>query len=398
MTDSRPCLTLVFMSVNPQTFCSLPFVHISNRTNGDIVPCCLVDEPIRSDDGTPLNVSRGDSFKDAFYSKDMASLRDNLKNGIKDPKCHRCWKMESTGASSKRISDGSRFNDIAKQRALKNRPEFQPVSWDLKLGTFCNLTCRMCDEESSSSILKEKVNRNLIDPKIASEVLRRTSDFTTSKTFREEIRSLAPCVQEIYFLGGEPTLMKGVLNLVDDVASFGNPEKTTLRWSTNLTHYNEALVASANMFKNVIVDCSIDGFGELNDYIRDQSKWSDIDLNAKRLRADLPDAHIKVVCTVSVFNVFSLRKLYDWSLDRGLDLAFNFLDSPAFLNAKILPESVKENILKSYADIDNFQFQELRHWLPGGSSDSQLKNFTDWNRNEDLLRKKTFSPSFTEIL
>ena len=78
------------------TFCVLPFTHLSTRPNGDITPCC------RSRD--TLGNIRDITFEQAWNSERQQLLRKDLLSGIRNKYCFQCWDMEDQGSVSMRQS------------------------------------------------------------------------------------------------------------------------------------------------------------------------------------------------------------------------------------------------------------------------------------------------------
>ena len=144
--------------IDEGSFCTLPFVHISNRPDGAYAACCMIFESIYGQDGSPLFIQDGVTFEEAFRSPYMDSLRKSHLEGKKDPRCNICWSLEDQGIISKRMHDGLRYLEKTVKRLEEPKLPFAPLSWDIKLGSLCNLNCRMCSPFSSSSIKSEHIN------------------------------------------------------------------------------------------------------------------------------------------------------------------------------------------------------------------------------------------------
>jgi sulfatase maturation enzyme AslB (radical SAM superfamily) len=361
--------------INENTFCSLPFVHISNRTGGYLVPCCLFEGEIQDEKGRKLKISDGDTFEKAFKTQYMQELRENLKKGIKDLRCSRCWKDEDLGLQSKRQFDGGRFLKKALKIAEADLPAFEPLSWDIKLGSLCNLKCRMCDAESSSALMLEEVGRQRQSAEEASHFLEHNKDYTSLKSFKDELLFISKYVEEIYFLGGEPTHIHGQKEILREIISSGRAADITLRWSTNATGINDEWLQLASNFKKVIFDCSIDGHGKLNEYIRYPSGWVQVTQNVKKIKQQLKYVEVKIVCTVSLYNIDDLENLYTWSIQEGHNLVFNYLDKPTHLHIKHVPNHFKKYLEKKYKSINPQFFRELLSVLSQQGSLVELKKF-----------------------
>ena len=86
--------------------------------------------------------------------------RQEMLNGKRPAVCQQCWHKEDMGMRSLRQMFISKYKmkglwkDFL-ERAKKNIISEVPQELDLKLGNFCNLSCRMCSGFSSSKALTE---------------------------------------------------------------------------------------------------------------------------------------------------------------------------------------------------------------------------------------------------
>ena len=99
----------------------------------------------------------------------------------------------------------------------------------------------------------------------------------------------------------------------------GVAERITLMCVTNATVYDDEWFHLASRFKSATLVFSVDGFGQLNDYIRFPSKWSDIDDNIRRFLR-LPNAHPRINMTVQAYNMLGIADLIAYCASLNLDL------------------------------------------------------------------------------
>ncbi len=376
--------------LNPRVFCTLPFVHVNNRVDGKITACCHISEPTKKPNGEAFNIVEGDSLEDAFRSEFMRSLRVNMLTGVRDPRCSKCWMLEDIGNRSKRINDGNRYLMQLEDRHLQVDPPFEPMSWDVKLGSNCNLKCRMCDPFTSSALMREAAENGWIDVNQSRRHLQATVDLLRHPKFKAELERLVQYAREIYFLGGEPSLLRQHLDIADVAIRDGHAEKTTIRWSTNLTHFDDDFIDRARRFAKVTIDCSVDGFGEVNEYIRFGSRWSEIESRMERIRKALPEAEIKIVCTVQIYNVFNVERLAEWAGQWGVELAYNFLSWPNYLSSQCLPEELRQNLREKYHRAHPDRYRSLCNWLNRGEFTDAFAEFHSYTRKLDRVRGQNF--------
>ena len=375
---------------NDQTFCTLPFIHICNRMDGKIKACCHAEGVVCDNKGEPLDILKGHTFKDAFNSDYMKSLRNNLLNGIKDERCNLCWRLEDLGLQSKRLHDGNRYLEKTLKRIETNSLSFQPLSWDIKLGSNCNLKCRMCDSVTSTALMMEAISQGWEEKEAGLAYSKATGDLLKYPEFFNELKSVIPYAEEVYFLGGEPTLIESHLSLLDFAIESGAAKNMTVRWSTNLSFFDDRFTSRAAQFKKVIIDCSIDGYAEVNEYIRPPSKWEKTNSTIDQIKEKLPNAFIKDVCTVQIYNIFEIEKLVDWCVQKKISLGLNFLDSPKHLSVQILPLKIKQALIKKYSELPGHHYKNLIQWIQGPEDQSLWKEFLTETKKFDMVRKKNF--------
>jgi len=330
------------------------------------------------------------SFEEAANSRYMQSLRKNLINGKKDSRCQRCWDMEDRGLLSKRQYDGDRFLRKTLDRLKQPTNIFAPLSWDIKLGSHCNLKCRMCEPQTSSALMMESIQQNWIDSGVGFSYIKENGNFLKYPHIFEELKNLSTVVEEMYFLGGEPTIIDSHLDLLDIAIASGSSSNTTIRWSTNLSRFDERFIGRAKKFKQIILDCSIDGFHEVNEYIRYPSLWSNIEITLERIKKELPEALIKIVCTVQALNIAQLDKLLEWCEKKNLSLTFNFLHHPPHLSTEIFPLSLRQLLIQKYKNLNSPVWQEIIGWLESQQSNNLLPLFLKETQKFDKARNQDF--------
>ena len=72
--------------------CTLPWISMETTPMGEYRPCCLANETVPD-----LNISKGDTLKDAFESQYMDNLRNDFLQGKQPDTCSKCWSLESSG-------------------------------------------------------------------------------------------------------------------------------------------------------------------------------------------------------------------------------------------------------------------------------------------------------------
>ena len=156
-------------------------------------------------------------------------------------------------------------------------------------------------------------------------------------------------LEEIYFTGGEPLLIKEYSQLLEALIHQGRSSGITLKYSTNLTQVPDKILNNWTQFKHVQLNVSIDAFQKLNHYIRYPSNWTEITNNLVKIES-FKQSHsvsLQIHCTVQMYNILRLREFLLWIKKRNYSLHLNFLNEPRFLNICVLPKNLKQKVDKN---------------------------------------------------
>jgi hypothetical protein len=91
----------------------------------------------------------------------------------------------------------------------------------------------------------------------------------------------------------------------------------------------------------------LDGFGDMNNYIRYPSHWEKISTNFEKL-ASMKNIHLGASPVVQLYNIFDIDKIIDYIADVNVrfdrDIFIDFLidTHPKYLDIKILPQEIKD--------------------------------------------------------
>ena len=101
------------------TFCVLPFVHQSTKTDGSIKVCCRAKGRVASVKDFDFKDSESTDLVDAWNWRKIRDLRMDLYRGVKNDMCKVCWDHEANGVESMRQGMNSNVARMieSKQRA-----------------------------------------------------------------------------------------------------------------------------------------------------------------------------------------------------------------------------------------------------------------------------------------
>lgn len=340
------------------------------------------------------------SMDEVMNSHFMKDVRRKMMNGEWSEVCKRCMETESHGGSSRRMIENlkcsTNIEKIIEDTSDDGEIEVSFESLDYRLGNFCNLKCRMCGPFSSDKWIKDWNSIASVDEQYSEEEKHNFKNYNwiNEDYFIEEFQSKIQMVEKIHFAGGEPLISPQMNKLLRECIRQGVSEKISLSYNTNITHLPGEILDLWKRFKDVKLLCSIDGYGELNDYIRYPSKWENIDKNLKFLDQHSDEYNITEIvlsCTVQIYNVLSLEPLYEYvqgfknivPVLNLINLKFpqHFSIQALPLPAKVLARAKLKKIAETYTDIVPERHRYLIENI------SQIINFMDEDDLTALLFK-----------
>jgi hypothetical protein len=354
-----------------KNFCVLPFIHLATTTEGTCRLCCKVNRfnTINKPDGTPYNVNV-DSIDEIWNSDHYTKIRSRVLAGEQLPECATCWreeeifssnwgqyKKETDKSSSKRRKENQKWLYREKTRltddwkTVVDDPKIR--YYDVRLSNLCNLKCRMCWPHFSSQIVKEQ--KQFADAGLPTHYKEYDLPDWDATLLWEGINNNIIDIEEITFVGGEPTLHNEMYELLDTLIEQGISKNIRLKLTTNLTNLQPRLLKAIPHFKNVIVNTSIDGIGKVNDYIRYPSDWTTVSNNLDTL-LDMLDGdylRINVSPVVQAYNIFDLGNIVQWYVEKwtkyqagpNFELQLDLLYDPDHLNVCLLNSTAKKQFI-----------------------------------------------------
>ena len=341
------------------TLCYLPFIHLEASAIGDVKPCCMTEGPVLDSNGKPYNLSTC-TLKDAFNSNHMKQMRADFLNGKKPSNCKKCWDEEDQGITSKRLIWGEQFSQKYPELDYVFTNEVTDknlVYLDLKLGTICNLKCRICGSMSSSKWAQDEIDVAVEFEGVKKSEIKQLAAYKwqkdgnwprTNDEFWTNLEEILPGVVHLEFTGGEPWLINEHFELLEKAVADGFASGIYLHYNTNGTQL--PLHALENIwphFKGVKASFSVDDVGKKFEYQRFGAKWDEVNYNINYLCANkLENMETEICTTLSLFNIRSLIELPAWvrRIDRLDTWYLNLMHQPGHFNISILPDSAKDEI------------------------------------------------------
>ena len=283
----------------------MPWLSISADPDGTIKPCCESTYHLKKENGSKFNLG-SDSIEDIYNSADFVNMRTSMLEGNNVPGCESCYKNEAVNGESSR----TRHNFHWKVKFTEPIADVNIKHFDLRFGNLCNLMCRSCNPRNSSQLEKElkSLSHTTIPSYFPVGYDYDINQWYTTDTFDKNMESQIDNISWLYITGGEPTLVEKNIEFLEKLVTSGRSKSITLAFNTNMTNTKPKFYELIKEFKNVICIASIDGYNDMQEYLRYPSNWNQIDNNLKKL-IDIGDT-IKLIPT-AVIQATNLGKIVD---------------------------------------------------------------------------------------
>ena len=372
----------------PDCWCPLPWSHINIKSNGIYKLCDYSNSSInrgtlRTKNGNPISISEKSDWNDAMNSDTMRSVRKNMLAGKWSLECARCQKEFNSGMRAHNFYERGELaeliepenypsylkaKELTKDDGTISLEDF-PISFlNIRFGNLCNLKCAMCYPIDSSSWYQEyntiwghyfTENKELTplmndSNKKISDEKNNIFDWSDNQHLWLQIKNHIQQFRKIYIVGGEPLLMKSYYKFLQWCIDNGAAEKLIIEFSSNMTHIPPKLYELWKYFKNIYFGISLDGFGEINNFIRYPSNWNRIEKNISQLdKIEEKNMVLYITTSVSVLNIWHLPAFIEYLMKKNYShigrwqdmvVATHPVHKPHYLNINILEESFKEKI------------------------------------------------------
>lgn len=313
------------------SYCSLLWSHACINPDGGLKACCRYENPT----AYAANLA---SPENAFNNSHLKKIRNQALSNEPIAGCYKCDLEEQSGVKSYRQHSNEAF--VLEKEKLTELVTPNDIKFiEYFVGSQCNLKCISCHPKFSSKWREDYQKLNWPMDNEAEPLAKKTFPL-----------SGFPRLERVKILGGEPFLLKNSYLMFSDI----EPDllkNIELWYHTNVTvlPYQD-LIEVWKKCRLIRLYLSIDGYGDLNDYLRFPSRWETVEKNVReffKLAVELPSLTVTLQVTVSNCNLFSLPELYQWF--RGVSKSFqansrvrvNFqpVFDPSFLAPGNLPEA-----------------------------------------------------------
>jgi len=400
-----------------------PFTGLATREDGSVKACCR---------SHPVGNIQCQSLEEIWNNKTMTRIRQQVLNDERPAECAPCFALEDQGVESLR------------QRHIKgNIPEarinlypsaldqlredftmpFEFPTMEIKLNNLCNLKCRMCNPTDSTSWndwdqveeFYDKEGNYISDNVRTLNLIRKPylDKFEDNPNWWESFEKLLPYFRRVEFAGGEPLMDPQHFRILDMLKPYGH--QIEIKYATNGTTLGISKGRTVHdywpHFRSVAVNVSIDGIGNVYDYIRGNGDWNNVVDNVKEIQAISNISRVVGAVAVQVSNVLILDKMIEEFLDK-LDIVFytNMVNYPNVLSAQVLPGPLKNlaitRLLNVQDRLSGFklvqqhpmllsltrgQIQGVINYLNANDQSDKWQDCVEFNRRLDATRQQSFT-------
>lgn len=353
-----------------KTFCMAPWTHTYLSPQTERRMCCASREPAQSfkqyiDTGNEAKEYRPLTLKEHWNSDHMKSVRLRMMAGEELSECEVCdHKLLNTNVYR------SYWNQLFKHKvdeAFDSTDEtgattMPTISFDYRFNNLCNFKCRMCGDMLSSSWEAESRKHNTWNkesqPWMASPLREQITKFQDTQVVQEFVEAVeTKTIKEIYWCGGEPLMWDMHWKAMQRIIELGFAKEVYVRYNTNLSRTSFKGIKLFNLlpqFQDWQICSSLDGTGEVGEYIRDGLNYEQWLQNFKEgMAVAKTSREMRLDYTITMPGLLELKNMFD--LSRELDteiltkVMFTFSDdeilSPLALPKELLHTLIDEALV-----------------------------------------------------
>ena len=349
-----------------KTFCMAPWTHTYLSPQTERRMCCASREPAQSfkqyiDTGNDAKEYKPLTLKEHWNSDHMKSVRLRMMAGEELSECEVCdHKLLNTDVYR------SYWNQLFRDRvdeAYDSTDEtgattMQTISFDYRFNNLCNFKCRMCGNMLSSSweaeSRKHKTWSKESQPWMASPLREQIIKFQDTQVVQEFVEAVeTKKIKEIYWCGGEPLMWDMHWKAMQRIIELGFAKEVYVRYNTNLSRTSFKGIKLFDLlpeFQDWQICSSLDGTGEVGEYIRDGLNYEQWLRNFKEGLAVAKTAReMRLDYTITMPGLLELKNMFDLSRELNTEILTKVMFT--FSNDEILsPLALPKELLHTIID------------------------------------------------
>ena len=348
-----------------KTFCMAPWTHTYLSPQTERRMCCASREPAQSfkqyiDTGNEAGEYKPLTLKEHWNSEHMKSVRLRMMAGEELSECEVCdHKLLNTNVYR------SYWNQLFKHKvdeAYESTDEtgmttMPTVSFDYRFNNLCNFKCRMCGDMLSSSWEAESRKHNRwskeSQPWMASPLREQIIKFQDTQVVQEFVDAIeTKTIKEIYWCGGEPLMWDMHWKAMQRIIDLGFAKEVYVRYNTNLSRTSLKGIKLFDLlpqFQDWQICSSLDGTGEVGEYIRDGLNYEQwLDNFKEGMAVAKTSREMRLDYTITMPGLLELKNMFDLSRELNTEILtkvmFTFSDDE-ILSPLALPKELLHTII-----------------------------------------------------
>ena len=402
-----------------------PFTGLATREDGAVKVCCR---------SHPIGFIQKNTLEDIWNNDTMQRIRRQVLNNERPAECAPCFNLEDQGVESLRQRHIKGEIPEARINLYPNTPlqELMPFEFptmEIKLNNLCNLKCRMCNPMDSTSWndwdqveeFYKKEDNYLVEKVITLNLKKKPflDSFVDTDNWWASFEKLLPFFRRVEFAGGEPLMDPTHYSILDMLKPYGH--QIEIKYATNGTTLGISKGRTIHdywpHFRSVAVNVSIDGIGNVYNYIRGNGDWDDVVKSIRDIQ-NIPNvSRVVGAVAVQVSNILTLDKIVESFLDKlGIVFYTNMVNYPNVLSVQVLPSDLKkiaiERLEAIKLKVPDFKYVKENSILLGitltqingvinfiNATDQSNKweECVEFNRRLDVTRNQSFTDSTPEF-
>lgn len=388
------------------TFCMAPFTHTYISPQSERRLCCASREQaqtfrqyIDKDTQASREEYQPQTLEQHWNSDFLKSVRAKMLRGEKVPECSVCDEQTLNLSTYRAWFTDYLFREDIDRAFQKTSDdgttELPPVSFDYRVHNSCNFKCRMCGHQLSSAweaeLRQKKSWSPIYDSWMTPENSKKIESFQSKQVETELIQAAEQKqIRELYWVGGEPLIWDIHWKIMDMIVQNRSAKNVYCRYNTNLSriswkgqHLFQDLLPQV---KDYIMCCSLDGIGEIGEWIRTGLKWDQWLSHFKEgLLVPGKRDRMKFDLTLTLPGLLGLKEYFDLAQELDVEILPKLVF--AFDPEKVIsPLALPKNILHPLLD------DLIRYMEPRATS----KQFATVALLQNLKTRPTFEEQWPE--
>ena len=402
-----------------KTFCMAPWTHTYLSPQTERRLCCASRESAQSfkqyiDTDNNAREYKPQTLKEHWNSDHMKSVRLRMLAGEELSECEVCdHKLLNTDVyrSYWNTLFENKIDEAFATTDNKGATTMETVSFDYRFNNLCNFKCRMCGDMLSSSWEAESRKNNTwskeSQPWMASPLREQIKKFQDTQIVEEFVDAVeTKKIKEIYWCGGEPLMWDMHWKAMQRIIELGFAKEVCVRYNTNLsktTFKGIKLFDLVPHFQDWQICSSLDGTGEVGEYIRDGLNYQQWLRNFKEgLAVSKTSREMRLDYTLTMPGLLELKNMFDLSKELDTEILtkvmFTFSDeeilSPLALPKMLLHTIIDEALAymepratrKQKALIDVLKNLKTRETFTATQKGKQRQESIDKIRGQDITK------------